>query len=270
MVAYQDIYSLGYGEEITSIFSNRSAIKQCAYMLPYIQPGMKGLDVGCGPGSITADFADLVLPQGTIVGVDVSEHQLEHARQLAKTRQLENIHFKLATIMKLPFGDQTFDFTHVSGVLCQIADPLAGLKELKRVTKPGGFVAVREPIFECYIIYPDDEVFKESIKIATHAVNALKSDFNLGKKLKSLFYQANVENIVVSATCESQANLAEIKKVCQSLQEDWHSAPWSHYIRKHQLASEAQISQYLQAIQRFANHPEAFLSIPWGQGIGFV
>lgn len=201
-----DVYPLGYGDTITKIFSNRSAKDQCAYLLPDIKPGMNILDVGCGPGSITADFAELVGKTGSVIGVDINEHQLKSAYQLSEKRQLKNIHFNYANIMELPFDDQTFDLCHTSGVLCQINDPLNALIELKRVTKPGGLIAAREPIFECYIIYPDDHLFQQSIRQATQAVNSLESDFNLGKKLGYLFSQAGLMDVRLSASCESQTS----------------------------------------------------------------
>lgn len=266
----EDLYALGYGDTITTIFSTRTAKNQCAYLLPYIKPGMNILDAGCGPGSITADFAELVSDQGSVMGVDIDEYQLTSAYELSQKRKLKNIDFKNANIMELPFEDDTFDVCHTSGVLCQIKDPFQALNELRRVTKMGGLIAAREPIFECYIIYPDDIIFKESIRQATVAVNSLDSDFNLGKKLGYLFFQAGLKDIMLSASCESQVSQAAVKAVCDSLLEDWATAPWSQYIREHRMVDEATIKHYLKAIKAFPDLPGAFLSIPWGQVIGRV
>lgn len=263
-------YGLGYGKSITAVFSERRVRDLCSYLMPHINSGMKILDVGCGPGSLTADFAEIVTNKGSVVGVDIDKNQLHCARALSQKRGLDNATFKLADIMNLPFEDDTFDISHVSGVLCQIKDSLSGLKELKRVTKPGGIVAAREPIFECYIIYPDNEVFKESIKLATLAVNALDSDFNLGKKLKTLFNKANFSKVSITVSCETQATQTKVKNVCDSLLEDWRSSPWSQYIQEHKLVDKKMISQYLKATLDFSEHPDAFLSIPWGQAIGWV
>lgn len=61
-----------------------------------------------------------------------------------------------------------------------------------------------------------------------------------------------------------------VRAVCNSLLEDWQSAPWSQYIRTHQLADEPMIQQYLKAINAFPDLPGAFLSVPWGQIIARV
>ena len=109
---------------------------QFAFLLPYLKPDFRILDVGRGPGSITYDFAALV-PRGTVVGIDQASSVLEQVRELEKERGLQNIEFLRGYVLKpLPFPDASFDvvFTHSS-------DPARALREMKRLTKPGGMVA---------------------------------------------------------------------------------------------------------------------------------
>jgi ubiquinone/menaquinone biosynthesis C-methylase UbiE len=101
------------------------------------------LDIGCGPGSITIDLAKHV-PHGHVTGLEYVTDPLPAARELASSEGVTNITFQQGDIHALPFVDDTFDIVHVHQVLQHIADPVQGLREMRRVMKEGGIVAARE------------------------------------------------------------------------------------------------------------------------------
>ena len=110
--------------------------------MPYLKPGMSLLDCGCGPGTITLGFAEVVSP-GRVIGMDVEESQVEIARSNAETVGLSNATFETANIYELPFDDNSFDAAFCHGVLDHLTDPLKALLEMRRVLKPGGVIGVR-------------------------------------------------------------------------------------------------------------------------------
>ncbi|GES59899.1 ubiE/COQ5 methyltransferase [Aspergillus terreus] len=136
-------YTTDHSSSVIQTHSWRTLSNSAAYLLPHIKPGMKILDIGCGPGSITVDFATRV-PQGYVTGVEYTPEPLEQARALAASQHLSNIDFEVADIHSLPFANDTFDIVHVHQVLQHIADPVQALREMKRVAKPDGIVAARE------------------------------------------------------------------------------------------------------------------------------
>jgi ubiquinone/menaquinone biosynthesis C-methylase UbiE len=104
---------------------------------------MKILDVGCGPGTLTCDFAKLV-PQGSVIGLDQSKEVVGQARELGKSRGLTNISFTDGDVFALDYSDGEFDIVHAHQVLHHVGDASGALREMRRITKPGGIVAVRD------------------------------------------------------------------------------------------------------------------------------
>lgn len=107
-----------------------------------IPAGGVALDVGCGPGSITASLAHAVGADGLALGVDVSEPMLARALRVEAGRQAG---FLRADAQRLPLRDHTVDAVTSIAVLQLIPDPVAALGEMARVLKPGGRLALMVP-----------------------------------------------------------------------------------------------------------------------------
>lgn len=116
---------------------------EAGFFLPHLRPGMRLLDVGAGPGSITLDLAAVVTP-GEAVGIDIDPQQVERARALAIERGLSNVRFEVADAYALPFSDASFDAVFAHAVLIHLRDPLAALREVRRVLRPGGVAGSRD------------------------------------------------------------------------------------------------------------------------------
>src|SRR5262245_8098238 len=80
----------------------RSAAREAAFFLPDIRPGMRLLDLGCGPGTITLGLGTHVAP-GEVIGVDFQPSVIERARTLAAQRGIPNAGFEVGDIYHLPF-----------------------------------------------------------------------------------------------------------------------------------------------------------------------
>ncbi|MDI6857418.1 MAG: methyltransferase domain-containing protein [Dehalococcoidia bacterium] len=109
-----------------------------------LPPGSRGLDAGCGIGSHTLLLAKAVAPTGHVTGVDMCPEFLARARErAAKSRLSERVTFREGDISSLPFADDSFDWAwSVDCVGFIPTEPVALLKELMRVVKPGASVAV--------------------------------------------------------------------------------------------------------------------------------
>src|SRR5438105_1376606 len=136
-----DVYTHGHHESVVRAHAARTAENSAAFVLPHLTPGARVLDVGCGPGSITCDFAVLAAP-GEVLGLDRSEDVLAQARALAEDRGLDNVSFTVGNVYDLDLEDESFDVVHAHQVLQHLTDPVAAVREMRRVAKPGGIVAV--------------------------------------------------------------------------------------------------------------------------------
>ena len=106
--------------------------------------GSRGLDAGCGIGLQALLLAEAIGPEGHVTGLDVSAHLLNKARELAEKAGLsEQITYREGDVKKLPSEDNSFDWAWSSNCVGYAPfDSLPPLREMARVVKPGGTVAI--------------------------------------------------------------------------------------------------------------------------------
>ena len=118
----------------------RSLNREIPELTDYLHRGAKVLDVACGSGSITMDVADAVRP-GEVTGVARTSKDLESARKLHEERSyVDNLTLQVSDAHELELSDNTFDIVYSHTVMHFLYDPVASLKEQRRVTKKGGWV----------------------------------------------------------------------------------------------------------------------------------
>ena len=117
--------------------------KRIARLLMGLGPGDGVLDVACGPGNFTRDFARAVGDDGLAVGVDGSRPMLERAvREAAARAEIDNLAFVHCDATALPFRDASFDAVCCFAALNLFAEPFAALDEMRRVLSRGGRIAL--------------------------------------------------------------------------------------------------------------------------------
>lgn len=150
-------YSLGYQDKVLNLLQTRTARSCAQFVLPHLFDGMTMLDCGCGPGSITSDFADLV-PSGLVFGIDSNEKSIQSAKAFSQSLMRRNLHFATANTYQLPFDDGAFDGIYAHSLLMHLAYPVNALKEMRRVLKPGGFAAIADPDFGARVWFPASDL----------------------------------------------------------------------------------------------------------------
>ena len=140
MEASKDVYSHGHHESVLRSHKWRTVANSAEYLKEHLFNGAFVLDVGCGPGNLTAGIAELVRP-GSVIGIDIASDVIEMAKADFAS---SCIGFEVADIYSLNYPDEQFDVVHAHQVLQHLGNPIAALHEMKRVAKTGGFVAMRD------------------------------------------------------------------------------------------------------------------------------
>jgi 2-polyprenyl-3-methyl-5-hydroxy-6-metoxy-1,4-benzoquinol methylase len=151
-----DTYTHGHQDAVLRSHRWRTAENSAAYLLPSLRPGLRVLDVGSGPGSVTIDLARRVAP-GTVLGIDVVESVVAEATQSAAGAGAANVAFEHRDLHDPGLAAGSFDVVHAHQVLQHLADPVAALAAMARLARPGGLVAARDADYSAMTWAPDDE-----------------------------------------------------------------------------------------------------------------
>ncbi|WP_051383453.1 class I SAM-dependent methyltransferase [Bradyrhizobium sp. WSM3983] len=135
-------------------FQQKRGGDSAAFLAPFLTPDMVLLDVGCGPGTITAALAGVV---GKAIGLDIESNAIAAARQLAARAGFTNLSFVEADMTALPFEDEAFDAVFFHAVLYHQSEAtlMRTLAEARRVLKPGGVLGTRDADVGGNILHPE-------------------------------------------------------------------------------------------------------------------
>ena len=165
-----------------------------------IRQGQTILDMACGDGFYSPWLAERVGPAGRVVAVDVRPEYLEMARKQAATSRLSGIiDYQGASIESLPFEDHSFDLCWCAQSFYSLPDPVEALWHMRRVTKPGGIVAVLEGDSLHRIILPwpvERRAFGASGRASRlRRKSGQAGKYYVGRKLRRVFREAGLEKI---------------------------------------------------------------------------
>jgi ubiquinone/menaquinone biosynthesis C-methylase UbiE len=159
---------------------------------------MTVLDVGCGPGNITAGLARKV-DHGSIVGIDLADAVIE----VALTEQSDkaaNLTFQVGDIYQLDFPDAHFDVVYAHQVLQHLARPVEALEEMRRVLKPEGLLAVRDADFGAFTWFPADPVLDRWMALYHELTQRNGAQSDAGRNLKAWARSAGFSDVVATSS----------------------------------------------------------------------
>lgn len=193
-------YSFSYGPHVVAAHSRRTAQEAAYFLLPQLEPGMRLLDFGCGPGTITVGLAGAVHP-GEVVGIDLSDEVLGHAGAAVAAAGLDNVVLERASAYEVPAEEASFDVAYAHQVLQHLADPVAALEEVRRVLRPGGLVAVRDADYGTMTHHPNDPRLDRWLDIYHGVARANGGEPDAGRRLPAWLLAAGFElDAVTSST----------------------------------------------------------------------
>src|SRR6476659_5521983 len=204
-------YTHGHDVSVVSQHRKRTAEEAAAFLLPELKPGMRLLDVGCGPGSITRGLAERLVP-GEVVGIDLSQEALASAREDAAARGLGNLSYVEGSVYELPFPDASFDVVFAHQVLQHLKEPSAAIREMLRVLRRGGWIAVRDVDWGTVAYWPPDPWIDRFIEVHVKTWTQNGGDPQMGRKLRAMMNASSVVDLRISVSQWSYAGYAETRE----------------------------------------------------------
>lgn len=260
-----DQYLHGHHESVLRSHTWRTAENSAAYLLPHLQPGAELLDIGCGPATVTIDLARLVAP-GRVVGLEQTEEIIEIARaNAADAGAPATLTFASGDAYELPFADGSFDVVHAHQVLQHLSDPVAALREMRRVCRPGGLVAVRESDYGAMTYFPDLQgigEWKQAYRDTAYAGGYFP---DAGRMLKSWALEVGFADVAASGSVWCYASDDEVA---------WWSDLWAERIVnsafagqavERGVADEARLAELSEAWREWGRKPAAWFLVPHGE-----
>jgi len=141
---------LGYPEPELSRVPNETVESFAGVANPWVhgrvEPGQTVLDLGCGAGTDLLISAQMVGPDGRVIGVDMTESMLKRARESAAAMDLHNVELHQSLIESLPIEDASVDVVISNGVIDLVPDKDAVFCEIDRVLRPGGRLQIADVV----------------------------------------------------------------------------------------------------------------------------
>ena len=202
-------YTMGYSDEFQQLLNRRSVESHAFHLLPHLKPGMRVLDFGCGPGTLSVGLAKAVEP-GEMHGIDMEASQIELARSAAQAGGHDNATFHVGNALELPFDDDYFDAAHCHTVLMHVPDTQSLLTEVKRVLKPGGIISGRELVGKSCFLEPNREEFDTAWRVFLSLLSANGGHPDMGKELKNAFLEAGFTGIHATFSFDSFGSAEDV------------------------------------------------------------
>lgn len=248
-----------YSARFIQGFSTRTAARDAAFFLPHLQAGIRLLDCGCGPGTMTVDLAQVIAP-GQVVGIDIAAEQFQVGQARARDRGLTTIHFTASNVYALPFPDETFDAVFAHAVLYHLRDPDRALKEMYRVLKPRGVVGVRDADRDGDVYAPADAQFEQAWSLLYKVHSLHGGNAYLGKTLRAVLHEAGFEDVQASASYDHYGTPEAVKKIGDQLSELILQPSIVNSAIARGWADRSEIEAISTALKVWSEHPGAFLA----------
>ena len=165
-----------------------------------VRPGWRCLDLGCGAMGILRSLSEAVGPEGSVIGIDNDPRLLSAARKWADTQPgMGNVQLMEGDAFRTGLPRASFDLVHARFMFCPLGTSDALLREMLALLKPGGIIAVQEPIASSWRFYPSRPAVERLIAAILSAFQAGGGNFDAGAWCYPMLRSAGLENVQTTA-----------------------------------------------------------------------
>ena len=257
-----DTYTHGHHESVVGMHAARTATNSAGYLLDHLRSGMDLLDVGCGPGTITVGLAEWVAP-GRVIGIDIAPGIVEEA-----ARAFPTVHFEVADVYDLPYETDSFDVAHAHQVLQHVTDPVRALREMRRVTRPGGIVAARDVDYATMTWYPLDDTLDHWLDLYHRVARGNGAEPDAGRRILSWYHAAGFETVEMSAVALSYGDDEGRRFWGRGWERRALESSFAEQAVAGGHATEADLQAISAAWRRWSEQPDGYLMYTNAQAIG--
>jgi len=259
-----DTYTHGHDAAVLRSHSQRSVENSAAYLRPHLRRGQSLLDVGCGPATITAEFAAIVGP-GQVVGIEMNDDIVETARRTCADAGVE-VEVRRGDVYALESDDDTFDVVHAHQVLQHLSDPVKALREMRRVCRPDGLVACRDADYGSFHWWPPEPRIDRWNDVYHRVTVHNRAQADAGRWLRSWALSAGFAEVDTSGSMWAFAT-AEQRSWWAELWAD-RSSPGSSFADQaieYGFATEADLAEIGAGFSAWAADDRAVFFVPHGE-----
>jgi ubiquinone/menaquinone biosynthesis C-methylase UbiE len=260
-------YIHGHHESVVAQHRKRTASEAAAFLLPHLRPGMRLLDVGCGPGSITVGLAEAVAP-GEVVAIDLAADVLEQARRLAAEKGLGNVRFERVDLHDLRYPDGAFDAAYAHQVLQHLSRPVDALLQMKRVLRGGGIVGVRDSDYGTSTWSPPDERLTRWLAVYRAVARRNGAEPDAGRYLFGWLLKAGFTDVRLGGTTWTFPGYDAVETWATSWAERTVSSNLATQAAEYGIASREELQAIAEGFREWCRQPGAFFSIGHIEALG--
>lgn len=259
-----DTYVHGHSDSVMRSHTRRTIANSAAYLESHLVPGIELLDVGCGPGTITLEFAERI-GDGRVVAIDAVAGVLEQAEARRIEAGIDNCSFEVGDVYALDHPDDAFDVVHAHQVLQHLSDPVAALREMRRVCKPGGIVAVRDADYAAMAWAPGDRALDRWMELYHHITRAAGVEADAGRHLLGWAVDAGLQDIRCSSSTWTFTTPPELDWWCGLWADRVLQSSYRDQVLSGGFATQADLDEIAEGWRAWAHRPAAWFCVLHGE-----
>jgi len=259
----EDVYTHGHHDSVLKSHAWRTAENSAAYLLSSLHPGLDLLDVGCGPGTLTVDLARRVAG-GRAVGIDRSADVIAKAAAHAASANVA-VEFAPGDVYALAYPENAFDIVHAHQLLQHLTDPVRALREMRRVLRPGGVLAVRDSDYSCFSWAPVDARLDRWLALYRGVARRNGAEPDAGRFLKAWTLAADFRSVTVTSSTWTFADRASAEWWGGLWAERCELSGFAEQAVAYGLATKADLAELAAAFRNWAGQPDAFFAVMHGE-----